>query len=101
MSDAELFIRCDCHSPEHMLIFDAWHWDTDKCPHSELSVHLGLEKYLPWWKRLWLAARYAATGRTERYWWAETVINDRNAAALRDYLNEYLEASLNKLRAVK
>lgn len=95
MSEAELLIRCDCGSPDHMVVLDVWHWDAFNPPHSELSVHIRLDEYLPWWKRLWLAARYAMTGKTQRYWWAETAIRDADAERLRGFLDAYLDASLN------
>lgn len=95
MSDGELFIRCDCHSPDHMLVFDMWHWDTFKPAHSELNVSYRLDPYLPWWRRCWLALRYAATGKSQRHWWSETVITDTDARRLRDYLDGYLADSLN------
>lgn len=98
MSDASLFVRCDCDSPEHMLIFDVWHWDTERPQHSELMVHYGLDEVMPWWKRLFFAAQFVATGKTQKWWWAETVVKDRDATAMRDFLNDYLAASLNRAR---
>ena len=62
MSDAELFIRCDCHSPEHMLILDVWHWDTERPQCSEISVHYGLDPCLSWWKRLRYGVQFILTG---------------------------------------
>jgi hypothetical protein len=95
MSDAELFIRCDCHDPAHMVIFDVWHWDNEDPRNSDLNVHIGLDEYLPWWNRWRYALQYALTGKTHKHWWAETVIRDADAVRLRDYLNAYLAASLN------
>lgn len=95
MSDEALFIRCDCHNPEHMLIFDLWHWDRAEPLHSELIVSYGLDSYIPWWKRAALAFKYVVTGKTTRHWWAETVITDDDAVRLRDYLNGYLSKTLN------
>jgi hypothetical protein len=98
VSDDELFIRCDCHDPDHMLIFDVWHWDHENPQNSELNVHLGLDGRLPWWKRVRYAVQYALTGKTHKYWWVETVISDAKVALLRDYLSDYLAGSLNATR---
>jgi hypothetical protein len=95
VSDGEIFIRCDCHSPDHLLVIDQWHWDTFKPRHSELNLSYRLDGYLPWWRRLWAAARYVATGTVHRHWWSEMIVKDADASRLRDFLNDYLERSLN------
>jgi len=95
MSDASLIIRCDCHSPEHMMIFDVWHWDTEKPVHSELNFSYQLDPYQPLHKRVLLALRYVLTGKTQRCWWSDTVVNDADAGKLRDFLSEYLATNLN------
>jgi hypothetical protein len=99
MSDAKLVILCDCDSPDHLLVFDAYHWDaTDHFPaHSDLFFHAQLTTFAPWWKRLWLAAQYVARGRTKKWLWVDTVIDERNTIRLRNFLNEYL-AHLRKAR---
>lgn len=96
MSDASLFIRCDCHSPEHMLIFDVWHWDTEEPKCSQLSVHYGLDPCLSFWKRVRYAVQYVVTGKTGKWWWADTIITNADATALRDFVNDYLAKNLNK-----
>jgi hypothetical protein len=97
--DASLVVRCDCSDLGHLIIFDAWHWDTDKPQYSQLLAHMELESGEPWWRRLWMGARYAATGRTTKWWWIDNVINDASARALRDFLSDYLGQSLNAATA--
>ena len=89
MSDADLIIRCDCHSPEHMVIFDRWDWD-DPYPHGQLIISTSLVDYHPWWRRIVRAAEYVLTAKTKRYMWAETVVRRADAERIRDYLDNYL-----------
>lgn len=92
---ASMVVRCSCSDLGHLIVFDAWHWDTETPAHSELYAHLELETGLPWWRRTLLAARYAITGKTQKWWWTDSVINDASARELRDFLTEYLAASMN------
>ena len=93
--DASMVLRCDCTDLGHLIVFDVWHWDTDEVPFSQLLAHMELETHLPIWRRFLLGAQYALTGKTTKWWWTDSVVNDANAAALRDFLNEYLAQSLN------
>lgn len=87
MSHRELFIRCDCNTPEHMIVFDTYEWDAEP---NELCVAMQLAREVPFWRRLLLAAQYAITGKSNPHWWPETVIKRTDAIALRKYLDAYL-----------
>lgn len=97
--DASLIVRCDCSDLGHLIVFDAWHWENESPPHSELYCHLELETHLPWWRRCLLAIRYALTGKTQKWFWTDVVLTNQGAAELRDFLSEFLEASLNGPRS--
>jgi hypothetical protein len=78
-----------------MLIFDVWHWDTEKPHSSELCVSFCLDPIATIWQRIAHAFRYVFTGKTVKWWWADTVVPDADVVRLRDYLNAYLATSLN------
>jgi len=49
-----LYIECKCRSFEHLLRFyhdTSGDWD-------DLGVSVQMSHYLPWWRRLWVAAKY-------------------------------------------
>jgi hypothetical protein len=96
--DASVTLRCDCSDLGHLIVFDAWHWDTDKPPHSQLLAHMELEA-LPWLRRIGIGLRYIITGKTAKWWWVDNVITDARADALRRFLEDYLDSSLNALAA--
>ena len=51
------FFRCDCHSPEHQFVID--YWTDDKPEEAELYISIHLTPLYPWYKRAWLAVKYA------------------------------------------
>lgn len=84
MSDSELFVRCDCGDPDHMLVFDTWHWDEGDV---DSYVSFSLSHGVPWYKRVWYALKYVFTGKTTKHWWPEVVLTREKVDSIIKYLN--------------
>jgi len=93
MSDASLIIRCDCDSPEHMFVLDAWHWDNEKPAHSMMNLSFQLSDG-GFWQRLKYAVPYLLGCKGKGSAWADTVIAHADIVRMRDYLNTYLASAL-------
>lgn len=77
-----LIIICECHSPEHQVLF--WYDDEDDELYCE--VHLSDQ---PFFRRLWGGLKYIF-GYKSRYGnWDNTIFSPENCKKLRDYLNKY------------
>lgn len=54
------YFECSCGAHEHTLVWDEDVWEQDGEVHREVYASVMLNQYLPWWRRLWVAAKYAA-----------------------------------------
>ena len=63
--ESEIFI-CDCSDISHNVVFQLWDFGKDlssplwrpACSNCELSMHVFLNDYPYFWKRVWLGIRY-------------------------------------------
>jgi len=84
----DLFIRCDCHSLDHLICFS---YSPDEPDEVYLEVHL--IDYRHWWERLWRAIRYVF-GRPCRYGdWDSVCISAEKTEELFHYLDEFIDAN--------
>lgn len=52
MKEKPEFFLCDCHSPEHLIMFD---YDEEM---NYMYMSVFLDQYRPWYKRIGLAIKY-------------------------------------------
>ena len=62
-----MYVRCLCGSDEHIAIleYDKWNWNEDEPLRFTISPAMDL--WLPWWRRIWVAARYICGRPYPRY----------------------------------
>jgi len=77
----KLFFICDCHSFEHQLIF--WWCEEDKV----LYVHTHLITYRGFFKRLWVALKYAFRYKSRFGAWDELIFTEESLKKLQEFLN--------------
>ncbi len=83
----DFFIRCACHSLDHLVVFSYDPLDPD-----EVYLEVHLVDYNHWWQRLWRAMRYVF-GKPCRYGdWDEVLLSPDKATELYYFLDEYLDA---------
>ncbi len=84
------FFDCQCHSDEHVLRFVL---DRE---HRELYTSIFLDPLHPWWKRLWLAARYVLGRKSSYGHWDCWLMLPDDARRLRALLDEYLGSAADE-----
>ena len=86
--------QCDCGDSDHVIFTDHCIWEGE--PDMDcLIVGVQLAPLLPWYKRLWAAAKYVVNPHGSRHYshWHSTDISD--PTAIRDHINEYMEKHAN------
>jgi hypothetical protein len=58
----------------------------------DLSLHVQMNHFLPWYKRLARAVLYVFAKDAKWYHWSETMLTKEDAARLRDVLTEFIES---------
>jgi hypothetical protein len=87
MIDKELFVRCECGSIDHQIIFSFW--PDDEPEHNLISMEVHLAN-LGFFRRLKRAVRYAL-GQLSQYGdWDEVLIGPEKAKEIIEFLDEYL-----------
>lgn len=94
MSDAKVLIECDCYSLDHIARLSVYDDSPEEC---YLTLHLHSSR--PWYRRLACAFKYLFK-RPFRYGhWDEMIVNRKTAAELRDVLNFFLRAHIDKVHS--
>ena len=82
-------VFCDCHSPEHQIIFT--YWPDDEPVERMVYVTFHLTNYDNFFKRLWVGLRYAFGYRCQYGHWDEVMISVDTARKLWEFLCDFLE----------
>jgi len=91
MKTEELFLICDCSSPEHHLNFRFLHFDDERYAGDEtgaIYVSTFLNTYRGIFKRIWIAIKYIFGYKSKYGEWDEIILNDEKRERLRRYLNK-------------
>lgn len=84
MRDRNVIVRCECHSPEHMFIFETFEGDSELY----FCAHLA---DIGFWRRLRYAVPYIFGRRSRFGGWAETIIGPAGASEIRELMDRYLQ----------
>lgn len=87
--DKDLFITCDCGSPECTLWFRYFSAFREDPPEVYLSYFLPRGR---WYQRLWIAALYLFNKFPHYSHFGETIFDYERARSVRDFMDEYMEA---------
>ncbi len=80
------YIECFCTSPDHLLVFDFWHFGS-KHNYTEMSAQFVSPYYNSFWHRLKCSLKYLFS--KEKYLWtSDSIIFDRkNLQQLKDVVD--------------
>jgi len=78
---------CGCFSPEHVVLFDYFHWKSGP----ELIIHSQLRTRTSFWTRLKTAIRYVFIGKSSEYPWEETLLRGKEIVRLKEFLQTELD----------
>lgn len=90
----EKYLCCECHSLDHLIHFG--YWDDDEWP--ELFITIQLSNYNNFFKRLWCGLKYAFGYECRFGHWDEILLWREKATELRDFLDQFLEDTEDKVR---
>jgi len=80
-----IHLDCECHSPEHIVRYSFYDWGTDDMP--EFFVEVQACHYLPWYKRVWAAIKYAVGYDGVK--WHDAIIKRKDVDVLQKMLSDY------------
>ena len=90
--DESVYIQCDCHSHDHLLVAELAHFPLeDGGDRNMFSFGVQMNHYLPWWRRIWVAIKYAFGGACDYGHWDCVIVTHENALALEGLLMTYLK----------
>lgn len=89
MSDVEFSTVCQCggYSRDHDVVYRYYPDDN----HPDFTVTTGLNHYLPWYKRVVIAIKYALGIDNTHHFYTEQTLSVEEVTKLRNFLNETLE----------
>lgn len=92
MDDTEtLIVTCECHNVEHNIILEVdFCGGLDEYPIADL--HVQMNHYLPWYKRIIPAFWYLLGNPGPRYSYEETCLSRDDAEKVRDLLDRFIDA---------
>ena len=79
--------RCDCASPEHIIIVDKDYDFNDPF----LAFYIKLNPIHPWYKRLWYAIRYVFNCGENTWDFVDVLLRDDKIQELVEFLQAYLD----------
>jgi hypothetical protein len=87
------FFVCKCGNVEDHVIFEVvrYKWNDDEICDHDLTVHVQMNHFLPWYKRLYRAFLYVIAKNSTWYHYSETLISVEDAVRMRDILDKYIE----------
>ena len=89
-SDMKHTCSCDCGiDQDHTVVFRYWR-ETKPFP-STLTIHTGLNHYLPMWRRLIVAIKYVLGIDNTYCTYTETSLSGKAVSELHDYLGKVVE----------
>ena len=86
----ELWVRCDCHSPEHLFVLEYFPNDEDFDEWGTMYMQIHLANWYGIFRRLWAALRYVFGYRCRYGEFDEVLINREKAREIRDFVNGFL-----------
>ena len=89
--DKVLYIECGCLSKEHLMVAELNDFGDKEKPFWDLSFHIQMNHWAPWWKRIWYAVKYAFAIAPSNYHWDSVMVEADRARDLRDLIDEYLK----------
>lgn len=81
MTDRHLYLECDCGDVDHLVRL---HRDDDP-DWAATTISLQMSHYLPWYRRLVVAARYVL-GSHEKCHWVDALLDADKREKLREFL---------------
>ena len=95
-SSKKIYIQCACHSIEHLLVASIEDFSTKKHPKDIMFYFdIQLNHYLPWYKRVFLAIKYAFGFKSSIGHWDNIIIFPEDAVELKNLLVEYIDKATN------
>lgn len=82
-----LILDCACHSPEHIIRFSLYDWDSD---FPELLVEVQANHHLPWYKRIVPSVKYLFGAPSLR--WHDAMVKDEDIPRLKGLITKYEKA---------
>lgn len=82
MLDGTHFFECKCSNDEHTIKFI---FDKDE---NELYTTIFLNNWYPWWKRCWIAVKYAFGYKCKYGHWDCWILQDEDVARLKALLEQ-------------
>lgn len=94
-SDMKHVCSCDCGiDQDHTVVFRYWR-ETKPFP-STLTIHTGLNHYLPVWRRLIVAIKYVLGIDNTYCTYTETMLDGKAVGELQQWLTEVIEDQISK-----
>ena len=82
----ELYVKCDCHSPEHMFIL-SYYADDDDWDTLDFAIHLNSWKNII--RRIWTAIKYIFGYKSRYGEWDNVCINPAEAKRIAEFCLSY------------
>jgi hypothetical protein len=86
--DIHEFFDCDCNDPSHLLRVDLYEWDTKHPDDIQLCISTQLNQYLPFWKRISMAFKYAL-GKSAGEWYTTTLVKTEDVDRLKNIIRDF------------
>ena len=94
-SDMKHICSCDCGiDQDHTVVFRYWR-EPNPFP-STLTIHTGLNHYLPMWRRLPVAIKYVLGIDNTYCTYTETSLSDKSISDLQDFIGKVVEDMIEK-----
>ena len=90
MLDGTEFFECRCGADEHTLRFIL---DLEVADDPELHAHVFLNDWRPWYKRWWVAIKYALGYKCKYGHWDSWILCPEDAHRLKAMLDRVIQAS--------
>lgn len=85
-TEAYLYLECDCNDPDHLVRF----FRDDDPDWATTTISVQMSHYLPWWRRLVVAAQFIC-GHHAKCHWVDALIDDRQRHQLLAFLADGAE----------
>ena len=88
--EGDLMLKCECQSPDHIVVFQSDLHD-DECG-MEFYLYVQLNQWHGFWKRVRLAIDYVLDRESEHGHWDCWMLAPEDAEKLRDMVDEFVVA---------
>lgn len=85
LQDLTEVFQCDCTSLDHIMVVD---FLSDE-GYEELTFHLQLNQFNPWYTRIWYALKYIFNQNNNKCHWSDIVIKKEDLPRLKTIIERY------------